>query len=185
MVILIIKPSCLKTTPAIPLTNIRGINTTIVVKAEAVMAGATSFVAKTAASSGFSPESIWRVIFSKTTMALSTTMPMAIAKLIKDIMFIVNPFTKRKMNAQISEKGMDKEIIILAKVFLKKSKATKITKIPATIKVLVKLPMAFKINSELSIGTVIFTSGGKSFLILPKNFFISLQTSTVFAPDCF
>ena len=83
------KAICLKNIPTIPVTNITGANITTVVKDEDVIADLTSIVAKTAASAGFSPLSICFIIFSRTTIALSTTIPILIAKAINVIIFRV------------------------------------------------------------------------------------------------
>ena len=51
----------------------------------------TSLVAKIAADFGFEPLSIWVVMFSNTTMESSTTIPMAILKEDKEMIFSVLP----------------------------------------------------------------------------------------------
>ena len=48
-----------------------------------------------AASLGLDPRSIWVVIFSSTTMASSTTIPMAIESDESEMMFSVDPVAKR------------------------------------------------------------------------------------------
>ena len=50
-----IHPSCLNRIPAIPLTIVMGMNTHSIVRVEAITEMATSDVASTAASLGFSP----------------------------------------------------------------------------------------------------------------------------------
>ena len=48
-----------------------------------------------AASLGFEPRSIWVVMFSSTTMASSTTIPMAMDRDESEMMFSVEPVAKR------------------------------------------------------------------------------------------
>ena len=76
----IIQPSCLKSTPAIPLIIVRGKNTASIVSVEAITETATSFVPCTAALLGLEPRSMCVVTFSSTTMASSTTLPMAMLR---------------------------------------------------------------------------------------------------------
>ncbi len=48
-----------------------------------------------AASFGLEPRSMWVVMFSKTTMASSTTMPIAMESDDNDMILIVDPVAKR------------------------------------------------------------------------------------------
>ena len=80
MMIHIIQPNCLNNTPAIPLIIVNGKNTASIVRVEATTEIATSFVPCTAALFGLEPRSMCVVMFSSTTMASSTTLPMAILK---------------------------------------------------------------------------------------------------------
>ena len=74
------KASCLKITPTKPLKKIMGRKMTTVVRVEAVMAMPIWEAPCMAAGPGRAPRSTWRTIFSSTTMALSTTMPEAMAR---------------------------------------------------------------------------------------------------------
>ena len=65
------------------------------VRVEATTEIPTSEVACTAASFGFSPFSMWDVTFSSTTMASSTTIPMAMESADIDMMFKVLPVANR------------------------------------------------------------------------------------------
>ena len=87
----IIQPNCLKSTPVIPVTIVRGKNTAIIVSVEATTEMATSFVPCIAACDGAEPRSMCVVTFSKTTMASSTTIPMAIESDESETMLIVLP----------------------------------------------------------------------------------------------
>ena len=78
----------------------------MVVRVEALTAVPTSSAPNMAASFGAVPRSTFVEMFSSTTTALSTTIPMAIARLAIEIMLIVHPMTHIKMNARISAKGI-------------------------------------------------------------------------------
>ena len=81
--------NCEKTMPTMPPINNKGKKTQIVVSVEAEIALAISPLAKTAACFGREPSSICRLIFSKTTVALSTTIPEATTNAIKEKIFMV------------------------------------------------------------------------------------------------
>ena len=91
----IIQPNCLKSTPDIPVTIVNGKNTAIIVNVEAITEIATSFVAWIAACFGSDPRSIWVVTFSNTTMASSTTLPIAMERHDKEIMLSEPPVAYR------------------------------------------------------------------------------------------
>ena len=91
MMMLTIQPSCLNMIPAIPETMVRGRNTQSIVNVEAITEIPTSEVPWTAASVGFSPRSKCVETFSSTTMASSTTIPIAMDKADIDMMFNVLP----------------------------------------------------------------------------------------------
>ena len=95
MMMLTIQPSCLNMIPAMPLTIVSGRNTQSIVRVEAMTEMPTSEVARTAASFGFSPRSRWVETFSRTTIASSTTMPIAIESADIEMMFSVLPVAKR------------------------------------------------------------------------------------------
>ena len=90
-----IQPNWRNITPVTPLIMVNGRNTANMVKVEAITESCTSWVACTAASLGFSPLSIWVVMFSKTTMASSTTIPMAMESADMEMIFKVLPVAKR------------------------------------------------------------------------------------------
>ena len=95
MMIHIIQPSSLKSTPVMPDTMVNGKNTPIMVRVDAITEMATSFVPWMAACLGSEPRSMWLVTFSSTTMASSTTLPMAIERHDSEIMLIDEPTTAR------------------------------------------------------------------------------------------
>ena len=80
-------PSSLNIMPAIPVSIVRGTNTTTITRVVAMTDTQTSLVAYIAASLGLEPLSICFVMFSSTTIASSTTIPMATVKELSEMMF--------------------------------------------------------------------------------------------------
>ena len=75
-----VKPKGWKNCPTAPPIKATGINTATMVKVEAVTANPISLVPLSAAFFGVSPASIKREIFSTSTIASSTTMPITKAR---------------------------------------------------------------------------------------------------------
>ena len=125
------------------------------------------------------------VIFSMTTMALSTTMPVAMVTDIRETTLIVYPPRKSKRKEMIKEQGMVKATIMPLFIFNKKANTTRITKKMACKRVVFNSFKAVRIYSELSSTILTFTSLGNIFLISFSFFFTLSATSTVFFPVCF
>ena len=66
---------------------VSGKNTAKMVIVDAITDTATSLVACIAACLGLAPRSIWVVMFSKTTIESSTTIPIAMVSELNDMMF--------------------------------------------------------------------------------------------------
>ena len=115
MMILVIHPSCLNMRPAIPLIIVRGRNTASIVKVEAITEIPTSCVACTAASFGLAPLSRCVEMFSNTTMASSTTIPMAMESEDMDTMFNVLPVAQRYISEARSEIGIASTMMNVAR----------------------------------------------------------------------
>ena len=107
IMMLTIHPSWLNIIPAIPGTMVRGRNTQSIVNVDAMMEIPTSLVPCTAASFGFSPLSIWVVMFSSATIASSTTIPIAMERADMEMMFRVLPVANRYMRDARSEIGIE------------------------------------------------------------------------------
>ena len=73
--------------PARPVSIVRGMNTAAMTSVVAMTEVQTSFVAYIEASCGEEPRSMCLVIFSSTTIASSTTIPMATVSADSDMMF--------------------------------------------------------------------------------------------------
>ena len=81
--------------PAIPESIVSGMNTARITSVVAITDSHTSLVAYMAASLGEEPFSIWVVIFSNTTIASSTTIPIAMESDESEMMLSVEPVANR------------------------------------------------------------------------------------------
>ena len=120
-----VNASCLNIWPAMPTTKPMGKNTAIVVRVEAVTAFETSPAPFLAASFSPSPSSCLRNMFSITTTALSTNIPMPNARPPRDIIFMESLPKNMSVKATIIEIGMLKVTIAELFRFLKKNSSTK------------------------------------------------------------
>ena len=133
--IAIVNANCLYKTPVIPPKNATGTKTADNTNAIAITGPCTSSIARSVASTGVKPLSIWCSTFSITTIASSTTSPIA-----STIAKSVNVFIEKsiKMNAAkvpIRDTGTAKSGINVARQLCKKTKITTTTKINASTKV--------------------------------------------------
>ncbi|SAD05598.1 Uncharacterised protein [Enterobacter cloacae] len=87
----------------------------------------TSRVPCNAACSGFTPASRWREMFSSTTMASSTTKPVAIVRAISDRLLRLNPHRYMAAKVPISETGTATAGISVARPERRNRKTTRIT----------------------------------------------------------
>src|SRR5690625_5842355 len=121
--------------PISPPTNHMGINTATKEKLIAVTVKLTSRKPRTAARKGLSPLSKYRIMLSKTTIASSTTKPVATIKAIKEMVLSVKPKAYIKAKLLIKEAGTATAGISAARQLRKKSSTTPTTKITAIISV--------------------------------------------------
>ena len=150
MVTVITRPMSLNIIPVNPFMKMRGTKMATVVSEEAVIAIPTSEEAKTEASLGLSPASTCLVILSSTTMALSTTNPIAMIKLEREIIFIVRPNTYIKIKDIMMEKGMVRTMIRLVVLLRRKKRTTAITVNRAHKRVLERFLMEIMMSREAS-----------------------------------
>src|SRR3990172_11410413 len=127
-----------------------GKNTATMVKVDAATASPTSAEPKIAASLGRAPLSTWREIFSRITIASSTTIPTAIERDDNEMMLIVLPEKYKYINAPIKETGNVSTIINVARHCLRKSKTTITTKSPPSKTASVRLLTDCMMNSDES-----------------------------------
>ena len=90
-----IHPSCLKMMPVMPVTKVKGKNTATVTNVVTMTESHTSLVPYLAASRGRLPRSMCLVTFSRTTMASSTTIPIAMERDESEIMLSDSPVANR------------------------------------------------------------------------------------------
>ncbi len=124
---------------AIPLTKKSGPKTTTVVNEDATRAIPTSDDPETDALMGSAPSSTCLTTFSNTTIALSTTIPPAMARLMRDTTLIVYPIEKRPIKAAIMEKGMVNVTSKLVRMRRRKTKQTITTNMPPAMADLAKV----------------------------------------------
>jgi hypothetical protein len=109
---------------ATPNRNITGENTIMVVTVEASTASATSSLPSRAAAAGDLPSSRCRLMFSSTTIELSTSRPIASANPPRVMMLMVEPLISSPKAAAKIESGIDRKI---ATVELKLPRKMRIT----------------------------------------------------------
>ena len=174
--------SCLNITPTIPPIKIIGIKTMSVVSVDAVIACPISLVPTTAASIGFNPFSICCVIFSRTTIALSTTIPMAIISDIRLKILIVQPSANISIKAVISENGMVRNTMRLSLHSLRNAKTITTTKNSAYQSDCVRFLILSTISSSEFITSLMLTSAGSVFSISFSFVLTARVTASVFSP---
>ena len=117
----------LKSRPTRPSINKRGINTAtneILIESTVKPTSLTPF---RAACLGFKPFSIWREIFSSTTIASSTTKPVATVNAINDRLFKLKPHKYMAEKVPINETGTATAGIKVARPERRNKNTTKIT----------------------------------------------------------
>ena len=121
--------------PVLPVMKPSGANTAARVRDIAITAKAISFEPSIEAWRGSLPISTWRWQFSSTTMASSTTRPMASTSPSSVSTLTEKPIRKRKKNAPMSDTGMVTNGISVARTERRNTKITSITSSTASIMV--------------------------------------------------
>ena len=105
------KPNCLKKVPEVPDMKVTGMNTAINTNVVEITAAVTSFSAAVVAEAAdlYFPVSIFAITSSTTTMASSTTVPMANTNANSVNKLSENPIAFTMLNAPINETMMDTE----------------------------------------------------------------------------
>ncbi len=116
----------------------------------AMIAGVTSSMAVYAASRGASPLSIQRSTFSTTTMASSTTMPMASTSPNSERLFREKPKTHITAKVPTSETGMANSGTMAARQLCRKTSTTSATRPTASKSVIVTSSMLSRTNIVVS-----------------------------------
>ena len=107
-----------------PLINAVGMNTALSTRAMAMTAPLTSFIALWVASAGESPSAMCRSTFSTTTMASSTTIPIASTSPNNERLLIENPKAVIAANVPISDTGIHTSGMSDARQFWRNSTTT-------------------------------------------------------------
>src|SRR5438874_3766239 len=103
--IAMVKANCLYICPVRPPRKATGTKTAERIRAMPITGAETSFIAWMVASFGFIPCSMWCITASTTTMASSTTMPMASTKPNIERVLTEKPSIGKKMKGAVGEKG--------------------------------------------------------------------------------
>ncbi len=123
-----VSENCVNICPMIPSMNSTGRKTAIVVSVDAVIAPATSFAPSYAASFGVFPRPRWRLMFSITTMLLSTSMPTPSARPPIVSRFNVKSEKYIRTNVKMTEYGIAMPMMIGLLTFLRNKNNTAIAK---------------------------------------------------------
>ncbi len=133
--IAMVSANCLYMLPTSPPSMATGMNTADRISAMPITGAETSFIAWIVASFGLMPCSRWWITASTTTIASSTTMPMASTRPNIDSVLTENPSIGKKMKVPISDTGIVINGMIVARMFCRKMKTTSVTRISASTKV--------------------------------------------------
>ena len=174
-----IQPSWRNMMPAMPEIIVSGRNTHSIVSVEAITEIPTSAVPWTAASFGFSPLSKCVVTFSRTTIASSTTMPMAMERADIEIIFSVLPVANRYIRDARRAIGMDRMTMRVPfhrprKIYTMIITTRKVMRIVSFRELMVR-----RMLSEESTTGVILMSDGRLRSILASSFLTPRITFTV------
>ena len=119
--------------PTTSAMNSSGISTAISETVSEMMVKPISRLPFSAASNGLSPSSTWRAMFSMTTMASSTTKPVAMVSAISERLSREKPQASIAASAPISESGTDRLGISVAEKLRRNRKITITTSAMASI----------------------------------------------------
>ena len=125
-------PNSRKSRPVTPLMKAMGRKTMTRVRLIAITAKAISDVPFRAASRGDSPSSMCRWMFSTTTMASSTTIPMARTRASRVSVLTEKPRAWKAANVPTMETGIAREGMMVARQLRRKRRMTRTTRAKAT-----------------------------------------------------
>ena len=144
----------------------------------------TSRVPLNAAAIGFSPLWMCRAMFSSTTMASSTTSPVAIISAINDRLFSENPSRYMAAKLPISDTGTASAGISAARQRPRNASTTRITRPTAISRVCSASCRVARITGERSIATSSSTLAGITSRSAGSSARMSLMVCRMFAPLC-
>ena len=139
----IVTPNWVKNEPDVPGMKATGMNTAINTSVHDTTATDTSLMAsRVACLASVIPPSIFAITASTTTMASSTTVPMASTRAKSVRMLSENPASDTMAKVPSRETIIEIEGIIVALKFCRKKNTTRITRMMAMMSVSTTLPMA-------------------------------------------
>ena len=147
-----VRPNCLKKTPLVPPMKLTGTKTEAITRVMETMAGAISPMAEIEAARGsFSPPSSLAWTASTTTMASSTTMPMASTSAKRVSRLMEKPMSRRKKKVPMMATGTAMAGIRVARKFCRNRNTTRKTRMKASIRVCTTFSMDASRKSLASI----------------------------------
>ena len=174
----------MKSRPVRPVANVSGANTAARVRVIAITAKPISLMPLMAACLRGMPSSMCRKMFSSTTMASSTTRPIASTMASSVSVLMVNPNAYISANAPISDTGMVTMGMMVARRLLRKKKITSTTSAMAS-------PIALKtdwiersMNTDVSYATMKRIPAGAASLSLTTSARTALDRSSGLATAC-
>jgi hypothetical protein len=133
--IAMVSANCWYMLPVRPGMKATGTNTAVRMRAMPMTGADTSFMAWMVASFGVMPCSMWCITASTTTIASSTTMPMASTRPNIESVLTEKPRTGKKMKVPMRETGTVRSGMIVARRFCRKMNTTSVTSTTASTKV--------------------------------------------------
>ncbi|MCY1529078.1 hypothetical protein D9M68_642060 [compost metagenome] len=170
--------------PVRPGVKAKGAYTAAKVSVMATMAKPISRAPLIAASNGFMPSSIWRKMFSSTTIASSTTRPMASTMASRVSVLIEKPNRYISAQAPTSDTGMVTMGMMLARRLRRKKKITSTTRAMASPMVWNTESMERSINTDESYAMFSFMPAGRFSFRRATSSRAALDSSSGLAVDC-
>src|ERR1700719_2026540 len=178
-----VSANCRNKIPVVPGYRATGTNTDTSTSEVATTAPTTSFMATLAALCGSEiPSVMWRSTFSITTMASSTTSPVASVMPNSVKVLIENPKALMKIKVPTSETGIVIAGINVLRQSCKNKKMTAITSAIACSSVISTSRIDSLTTLVVSKATAYFSPGGKFLESRRNSAFAALSTSNAFAP---
>jgi hypothetical protein len=170
--------------PTTPLMNSSGINAAINDSVIDTTVNDTWRTPSSAALNGFSPDSTWRMMFSITTIASSTTNPTAIVMPISDRLSMVYPATLRMPNVPAIDSGIASAGISVAQKPRRNRNTTSTTSVTVSNSVRCTSVRLARIVWVRSLTTSAFTEAGREFSSSGSARRIASTVSTTLPPGC-
>ena len=180
-----VNANCRYIDPAMPPRNATGTNTAHSTSTMATTAPETSRIASTAASNGAILRSrIRRSTFSRTTIASSTTMPIASTMANMVSVLIEKPTSHRPAKVPINDIGTTMMGISVARTVCRNRNTTRMTSTAASKMVIVTSLIDDSTNRVVSNGTACCTPSGKTAFSSSMRLRTALAVASALAPDC-